>query len=96
MKDLILNNAFDFQVAGGDLVIGDSQEQSIALLAATSPGQWRERPTAGMGLVDLLKSDVSELKKKHTINVQLRADGAKLKTLKFEQEEIVIDAYYEG
>lgn len=96
MKDLLLTEDYDLEIANGDFVIGEADAQNVELLCLTSPGQWKENPTAGIGLVDLLNSEITEGKVKHRVNVQIRADGAKLKSFKIDQDDIEIEADYEN
>lgn len=96
MKDLLLTDDMDLQLTNGDLSVGDPNDQNVQLLAATSPGQWKESPTAGMGLVDLLNSERQEGTVRHFINRQLRADGAKSKKISFDGDNINIEASYEN
>ena len=48
MKGLLLDpETHDLMVANGTLQVGSTEQQSVALLLETSPGEWKERPTLG-------------------------------------------------
>lgn len=75
--DIILDDDGDIACENGDFKVGPADEQNIMLLLNTYPGNWKQFPTAGVGLRDYLLSSgkANELRRK--INVQLPADGYK-------------------
>lgn len=44
----------DIELSGGSLATGDTQPQQEYLLLASHPGDWKENPTLGIGIVDAL------------------------------------------
>lgn len=95
MKDFSLNENNDIKIANGDVVIGDSDNQHVQLLAATSAGQWKQSPSAGMGLNRFLLGESTDVTKMlHIVDVQLKADGVASKTVRFTNGQLQIDAKY--
>jgi hypothetical protein len=63
MNDILLNSDFDMATAGGDFAVGESKAQNLALLLKANPGEFRQWPTMGIGLVNHINSsDLSGLK----------------------------------
>ena len=74
--DILLDEDGDIDVsADGDFKVGESDEQHIMLLINTYPGNWKEFPTAGVGIRDYILSAGQTNLLKRSINVQLSADG---------------------
>lgn len=75
-QDILLDPVtLDVQIANGDFVVGKVDEQNVQLLLLTMPGQIRQSPFSGIGISQLINSEVSESELRHTINVQLKLDG---------------------
>lgn len=52
MKDILLDGDYDLAVEGGDVQTNEaSDEQTLALLMETVPGEWKWSPEDGVGLV---------------------------------------------
>lgn len=95
MRDILLNTENDLQIMGGDLQIAESSNQHVSLLAATTAGEWKRSPSAGMGLSRFLLTESSDITKMlHIIDVQLQADGVKSKTARVINGQLQIDAKY--
>lgn len=74
--DILLDDDGDIAVsADGDFKVGESDDQHIELLINTYPGNWKEFPTAGVGIRDYILSAGKTNILKRSINVQLAADG---------------------
>lgn len=78
MNDIILDDNMDLQIAAGDFVVDDSQNQTQQLLLIAQPGNFRNSPLTGVGIAKYLKSQLSPqlvdaLSKK--IQLQWQYDG---------------------
>lgn len=94
-QDIQLTDTNDLKVVGGDFQIAESDNQHVSLLAATSAGQWKQYPAAGMGLVRFVLGESNDVTKMlHIVDVQLKADGVVSKTVKFVNNQLQIDASY--
>lgn len=91
MKDFIIDQNSNLLIEDGDWLLGDSHHQHIELLLTSLPGQWKENPEAGAGLA-LSQNGVADSFIKHTIAIQLEADGFKLDNLQITENGITIDA----
>lgn len=90
--DIILMSDYTPQLANGDLVIGGSDDQHIELLMMTTPGQWKESPLVGIGLINYLKKPTtSEKQMKRDIIVGLSADGYKVNELSLDNGSFDLD-----
>lgn len=90
--DIILMSDYTPEIANGDLVIGASDDQHIELLMMTTPGQWKESPLVGIGLINYLKKPTtSEKQMKRDIIVGLSADGYKVNELSLDNGSFDLD-----
>lgn len=95
MKDITLDENNDLKIVAGDFQIADSDNQHVALLAATAAGDWKQSPAAGMGLNRFLLGETNDVTRMlHIIDVQLKADGVTSKTVKNINNQLQIDAKY--
>ena len=93
MKDIVLDDSLDLEIVDGDFVVADSGQQHINLLLLTHKGEWKQTPYCGIGIAEFLNEDnVLEMRK--TIRIQLRSDGAKVQSIKYENEKLEIKATY--
>lgn len=96
MKDILLNSGGDIEIAG-DLAIGDALYQNQALILLSSPGEWKQSPTVGVGIEQFLEDedDMTAAGLFREIREQLTADGMTVKTLKsIPGGKIGLDATY--
>lgn len=92
-KDILLDGIFDLQVAGGDLVVGESTYQHQQLLLLTDKGEWKESPTVSVGAGSFLKDeDVAGMYAE--IKEQYEKDGMNFNTILNENGKTKIDAPY--
>lgn len=89
--DLLLDENYELRTENGDFVTGDSFKQEEALLLITGQGEWKENPLAGVGLFNYLNDENPETMKAE-IKRQFKADGKKVKSIEFTNNEIRIDA----
>ena len=81
------------QITGG-LCIGRTDEQNIALLLKSSLGDYKEAPTMGVGLGNMLQdNDLDHWK--HTIQQQLETEGIIIDKLSLTHADgLQLEAHY--
>lgn len=72
-KDILVNN--DLLIENGDFVMGDSDIQHIDHIITAQPGEYKETPQLGFGVINYLKSNTTKTKFKRDLRVQLNFDG---------------------
>lgn len=91
--DLLYDEDFEMQIAGGDFVPGLSDQQHIELLLLIEPGSLSQYPLTGVGITKYINGSGSL---KRAINLQLLADGYAVSKLNFindgDDNNIEIDA----
>jgi hypothetical protein len=89
--DFLLDANYNPLTANGDFVTGDNLEQQERLLLITNPGEWKQNPLIGVGIIEWINDDnISGLKAE--IKRQFKADGLNTKKVEFINGEIYIDA----
>ncbi|MDB0603196.1 hypothetical protein PL373_19095 [Tenacibaculum maritimum] len=77
------------------IVIGNTLEQNKAFILLGHPNDFKENPTLGVGIEDILLS-TELLAYRHKIREQFAIDGLKITNLDlYSLEKIKIDAHYE-
>ena len=94
MDDLLLND-FDLEFENGDLVIGNSKDQSVQMLLLSAQGEWKEHPEAGAD-IKRAKNGVIDQFLERNIRVQLEADNFNLDKLTISENGFQITGDYEG
>jgi len=94
MKDILLTNN-DLMVKDGDLAIGISDTQHVNLLLSTNKGDWKQTPTAGVGITNYLETH-NDGSLSREIQTQLSADGAKISRIAVKLPNIEIESDYEN
>lgn len=91
----------DIHVLRGDngkivsgVVIGDILAQNQALILQTHKGEWKEDPSIGAGISDMLLDENLMLWKRE-IREQMELDGQTVKDVAITGMKITIDAKYE-
>jgi len=95
MKGILLDETGDVMVQNGSMVIDDSTLQNQYLILLAQKGEFKEYPTLGVGISDMLgDDDVLEWKKR--IREELAKDDMKVNKidLNLQTGEINIDAHY--
>jgi hypothetical protein len=93
-KDILLNDD-DLLFINGDLVVRDSTLQHQKHLLLVQPGELREFPTVGVGLVNFLNDDALD-DLGAAIQREFENDGMIVKKLDvYENGKLEIDASYE-
>lgn len=82
-SDILLDpETNDVIIRDGDFVIGDSQDQEVALILTMNPGELKEDPLLGAGLMRLVQSNASELKIRQLASAHLARDGKSYEDIK--------------
>lgn len=81
------------KIASG-FVIGDILSQNQALILQTHKGEWKEDPSIGVGISDMLLDENLELWKRE-IREQMELDGQTVTGVTITYKGITIEASYE-
>lgn len=74
--DILTDENDDLLFVGGDLVIGQSDQQHVRHIVLSNQGDFKESPLAGFGLERYLKTPVNDISKfKRLLSLQLKQDG---------------------
>ena len=92
--DLVIQVQRDAQgkIAGG-LSIGDVTYQNQALLLLAHKGEFKEYPTAGVGLGDMVNDNDYALWKREIAN-QIEGDGQRISRLSLDEKGLILEAEY--
>lgn len=63
MKDIELDGGFDLAAEAGELSCAESDEQTLALLMETVPGEWKWSAEDGVGLMRYAGAPESEMQR---------------------------------
>jgi hypothetical protein len=85
---------FDLQIANGDFVKGDSTQQNQNALLYAQPGEYKQFPTAGVGLFKYLKSNDNGAALMRAIRQQFTQDGMQVSSLGIVNGDIQVVAPY--
>jgi hypothetical protein len=55
-RDILLNDDNELLISKGDFVTGDSDEQHVSLIIRSSPGDWKQHPLVGVGIIKEINS----------------------------------------
>lgn len=77
MKDVLLNDSNDLQIENGDFVVGNSDKQNVKLIVDSFKGEFKEFPLIGFGVLNYIKTNISEMKFKRDLKIQLEKDNYK-------------------
>lgn len=80
MNDIILTS-MDVAILNGDFVVGDATKQHQELLLSTAPGDWKQHPVVGVGLVNFIDDESPEGMLRE-IRQQFTKDGMRITNLK--------------
>jgi hypothetical protein len=85
--DYLLDEDFDLQIANGDWVTGDSDEQHIELIAAGRPGFMRQFPALGPSLIELIKAKAGKEKFEGRLREHLELDNYTVDSIDLSNKE---------
>jgi hypothetical protein len=84
VKDILVGEDGDLQISKGDFFVGDSDLQHITHIVFASPGDYKQSPIIGVGIMKKLNSPVAlqgANSLKSEITLQLTADNYKVKKI---------------
>ena len=91
MTDIALSPDLDMMVADGDLVTEENLKQAQQLLLVTNKGEWKQHPTAGVGVANYLETaSAGELSRE--IREQFSRDGMKVSSVKISGTTLEVEA----
>lgn len=90
MNDLLLDENFDITNS-----IGEATNQSIGILLLTNKGTVKSAPQVGVNLTNYIKSSTSNTKVEIAIKKELELDGAIVRSVSLENNDIKIDAKWD-
>ena len=91
MTDIALTPDLDMMVADGDLVTEENLKQAQQLLLVTYKGEWKQHPTAGVGVANYLETaSAGELSRE--IREQFSRDGMKVSSVKISGTTLEVEA----
>ena len=73
--DILLNEDNDLDCVNGDLVIGESLLQEVALITRLQSGELKSDPVLGPNIIQLLKSKAKQNEVEQRLRVHLARDG---------------------
>lgn len=80
MKDVLLDGNNDIRVVDGDMVVGDITQQMISNVLVACPGEYKEHPMVGVGLINYINGSEAPFLVGR-IKTQLEALGIKTKKI---------------
>jgi hypothetical protein len=75
------------------LILGNVLHQNQAMILRTQPGQIKEYPRAGVGLLDIVNDNQIDMWKK-SITEQFEADGQRISKLILTSQVLALEAKY--
>lgn len=91
MTDIALTPDLDMMVADGDLETEENLKQAQQLLLVTNKGEWKQHPTAGVGVANYLETaSAGELSRE--IREQFSRDGMKVSSVKISGTTLEVEA----
>lgn len=74
-RDFLLGDDGDLQIRNGDIVVGESITQEVALILLTNKGEIRHDPLCGCDLLKMTNARISRSQFERLVRVQLERDG---------------------
>ncbi|MFK7059569.1 hypothetical protein V3Q90_05460 [Flavobacterium oreochromis] len=76
-KDFELDQDGDLLFVNGDFSLAPSDQQHVEHILEAVKGEYKQYPTVGFGVVNYLKTNVSEAEFKRDLKIQLEQDNYK-------------------
>lgn len=91
-KDLLLDADGDLLIDKGDFVVGDSDARHVEDIIESFPGEWKQFPSMGVGIMTFLKSENGKAAVA-LIQSQLQADGYSINAIdvKNDNGNLIVD-----
>ena len=81
-RDFILDDNNDLLIKNGDFVIGATTMQDVGIIIQMNPGELKEDPVLGAGLVRLIKSNATQEEVEAIVKLHLKRDDKNYDTIK--------------
>lgn len=94
MNDITIDQNGDIDLSNGDVSYVESTQTHKADLLIASSGDYKESPLSGVGSIDYVM-DSSPNGYLREVSRQMAADGMKVKKVRLEANELIIEAEYE-
>lgn len=91
MNDILLSSQSDLAIAAGDFELGDCLKQSQSLLLLTCKGEWKQNPTAGVGVGSYLETASTDALSRE-IREQFSRDGMQVDSVLIRNSQLYIEA----
>ena len=93
MTGIQIGDDYDMVVKDGSLLVGDTTAQNQAVIIASHKGEFKEQPSVGVGISDMLL-DHDSLAWRQEIREQLEIDGQTVNKITVTKTGITVDANY--
>ena len=95
MKGILLDETGEVMIQNGSMVVGDATLQNQYFLLVAHKGEFKEYPTLGVGISDMV-GDEDELEWKKRIREEFKKDDLKVRTIDLDLQtgKIEIEAQY--
>lgn len=81
-NDILLNQENDIDIINGDLVIGESLLQEVAIIAQLNSGELKSDPILGPNLIQFNKSNAKRNEIEQRLRIHLARDGKEYNEIK--------------
>ena len=94
-KGILIDETGEILVQNGSMVVGDVTRQNMYFILLAQKGEFKERPTLGVGISDMV-GDEDELEWKKRIREEFKKDSLKVdkNDLNLQTGKIEIEAHY--
>lgn len=95
VDDIIIEpTTCDIVIAGGDLLVGKSDQQHVEHIIRADRGHFRQWPLLGLGIEKNIKGPINAQELKKAIKLQLKSDNYNVREVQVSREgkNIAIDA----
>lgn len=93
--DIKLNATNDIQIVNGDFVIEESTQQHQLLLLMSNKGEWKQNPDRCVGVSNYIENKDNGAVSRE-IHTEFARDGMKITSIKVDNQNIEVEAEYEG
>lgn len=91
-QDIYLDQDFDLSMRDGDFLVESDLEQRTACIANAERGHYKQWPLLGAAVGSALNAPQNFISQ--TLKLQLEADGLKVNSISFTDQNLVVDADY--
>lgn len=94
-RDILLDDALDIEIEGGDFKVGNTLLQNQYLILISNPGEWKQYPYMGVG-IEAIVCDEDKGYWQREILEQMKRDGMQVENINIDTmaKNITIKARY--